>query len=72
MVLCHFEEYIAKLSSVGEKKMDVKDYLTDFLPKWLKPLEAILAKRGDWYTGSGVTFADLAVMVSGSCFLFCS
>merc|ERR1712062_772423 len=40
-----------------------KEFLTDFIPKWLKPLEAILAKRGNgWFSGNGCTFADLAIM----------
>merc|ERR1712088_817059 len=33
----------------------------EYIPKWLKPLEAILAKRGNgWFAGSSATFADLA------------
>merc|ERR1712080_371797 len=38
--------------------------MNEFLPKWLQPLEALLKKRGgEWYSGSGLTFADLGVMV---------
>merc|ERR1712088_1071925 len=35
----------------------------EFLPKWLAPLETILKKRGgEWYSGSGPTYADLAML----------
>ena len=37
-----------------------KEFFEEFLPKWLAPLEKILQKRGgEWYAGSGPTFADL-------------
>merc|ERR1711936_1532470 len=42
-----------------------KEMMEDFLPKWLAPLETLLKKRGgEWYSGSGPTFADLAMMVA--------
>ena len=51
--------------------LQVKEYLGEFLPKWLEPLEKLLEKRGGLYiaprgecfTGSSITFADYAVMV---------
>ena len=42
-----------------------KEMMEEFLPKWLAPLETILKKRGgEWYSGSGPTYADLAMMVA--------
>merc|ERR1711936_211223 len=42
-----------------------KEMMEEFLPKWLAPLETILKKRGgEWYSGSGPTFAELAMMVA--------
>ena len=42
----------------------MKEYLGEFLPKWLEPLERLLKKRGGgWFAGSSATFADYAVMV---------
>ena len=44
--------------------MQVKEYLSEFLPKWLEPLEKLLKQRGgEWFAGSSATFADYAVMV---------
>merc|ERR1711874_175872 len=44
--------------------MGAKAFLEEFLPVWLQPLENTLKKQGgEWYAGSGATFADLAVMV---------
>merc|ERR1711910_296651 len=59
MIACHYEDIWTKLP----KMKLAKEFLTEFIPKWLKPLETILAKRGNgWFAGHGVTFADLAIM----------
>merc|ERR1711971_1311222 len=43
----------------------VKAFIEEFLPKWSAPLETLLKKRGgEWYSGSGPTYADLAMMVA--------
>jgi len=69
-VACHYEDVWTKFPKMifaktqEERETLVKEYLTEFLPKWLQPLEDMLKKKGgDWYVGSSVTFADLAVMV---------
>ena len=69
MIACHYEDIWTKLpkmkfaKSQEEREELAKEFLTEFIPKWLKPLEAILAKRGNgWFAGSSVTFADLAIM----------
>merc|ERR1712168_291772 len=69
MIACHYEDIWTKLpkmkfaKSQEEREELAKEFLTEFLPKWLKPLEAILAKRGNgWFAGNGATFADLAIM----------
>ena len=69
MIACHYEDIWTKLpdmkfaESQEEREELAKEFLTEFIPKWLKPLEAILAKRGNgWFAGSSVTFADLAIM----------
>merc|ERR1712055_626846 len=49
--------------SQAEREELAKEFLNEFMPKWLKPLEQILAKRGNgWFAGNGCTFADLAIM----------
>jgi len=77
MVACHYEDIWTKLpkmmfaKSQEERETLVKEYLGEFLPKWLEPLEKLLEKRGGLYiaprgecfTGSSITFADYAVMV---------
>merc|ERR1712008_159202 len=76
---CHYEEIWTKLPQMmfaggatqpGEENLlekresMVKEYVGEFLPKWLDPLEKVLKKRGgDWFAGSSATFADYAVMV---------
>jgi len=68
-IACHYEDVWTKLPKMyfaktqEERETLAKEYITEFLPKWLQPLENILKKRGDWFTGTSVTFADLAVMV---------
>ena len=69
MIACHYEDIWTKLpkmkfaKSQEEREELAKEFLTEFIPKWLKPLEAILAKRGNgWFAGNGATFADLAIM----------
>jgi len=70
MVACHYEDVWTKLpkmmfaASQEERETLVKEYLGEFLPKWLEPLERLLKKRGGgWFAGSSATFADYAVMV---------
>jgi len=70
MVACHYEDVWTKLpkmmfaKSQEERETLVKEYLGEFLPKWLDPLEKLLKKRGGgWFAGSSATFADYAVMV---------
>merc|ERR1712037_780858 len=70
MVACHYEEVGAKMrkmifaESQEEREILVKEYLGEFLPKWLEPLEKLLKKRGgEWFVGSSPTFADYGVMV---------
>ena len=69
MIACHYEDIWTKLpkmkfaKSQEEREELAKEFLTEFMPKWLKPLEAILAKRGNgWFAGNEATFADLAIM----------
>merc|ERR1712038_1555652 len=69
MVACHFEDIFTKLPGLRFAKTQedrvtkAKEMMEDFLPKWLAPLETLLKKRGgEWYSGSGPTFADLAMM----------
>merc|ERR1711994_119013 len=60
-----------KVGMAGKTDMEffkadmVACHFEDILPKWLAPLETLLKKRGgEWYSGSGPTFADLAMMVA--------
>jgi len=76
-VACHYEDIWTKLpkmmfaKSQEERETLVKEYLGEFLPKWLEPLEKLLEKRGGLYiaprgecfTGSSITFADYTIMV---------
>ena len=69
-VSCHYEDVWTKLPKMyfaptdAEREEMAKEYITEFMPKWLQPLENMLKKRGgEWFAGDGVTFADLAVMV---------
>merc|ERR1719341_3072966 len=71
MVACHFEDIFSRLPGLRFAKTQedrvtkAKEMMEDFLPKWLAPLETLLKKRGgEWYSGSGPTFADLAMMVA--------
>lgn len=70
MVVTHIEDWWTKLPKLrfervqADRETGANAFLTEFLPNWLKPLETILKKRGgEWYAGSGLTFADLGVMV---------
>merc|ERR1711971_1076119 len=66
MVACHYEDIGAKMrkmifaDSQKERETLVKEYLGEFLPKWLEPLEKLLKKGGEWFAGSSPTFADYA------------
>ena len=69
MIACHYEDIWTKLpkmkfaKSQAEREELANEFLNEFMPKWLKPLEQILAKRGNgWFAGNGCTFADLAIM----------
>merc|ERR1711908_43373 len=64
MIACHYEDIWTKLAKSQEEREELaKDFLNEFIPKFLSPLEAILAKRGNgWFAGNNVTFADLAIM----------
>jgi len=69
MIACHYEDIWTKLpkmkfaKSQEEREELAKDFLNEFIPKFLSPLEAILAKRGNgWFAGNNLTFADLAIM----------
>ena len=71
MVACHFEDIFSRLPGLRFAKTQedrvtkAKEMMEEFLPKWLAPLETILKKRGgEWYSGSGPTYADLAMMVA--------
>ena len=53
-------------------QVQAREFIAEFLPQWLKPLENILATKGnknisakgnDWYSGNLPTFADFAIMV---------
>merc|ERR1711936_915733 len=49
----------------ADRVTKAKEMMEEFLPEWLAPLETILKKRGgEWYSGSGPTYADLAMMVA--------
>lgn len=70
MIFSHTEDWLAKVDGIWEAETEAaraekeKAFMDEFLPKWLQPLEALLKKRGgEWYSGSGLTFADLGVMV---------
>jgi len=70
MVATHTEDWWSKLPKLRFEKVQAdreegaNAFLNEFLPKWLQPLENLLKKRGgQWYAGSSVTFADMAVMV---------
>ena len=70
MVACHTEDLWTTWSKLRSEKVQANReiganlLLMEFFPKFLAPLETILKKRGgEWYAGSGATFADLAVMV---------
>jgi len=70
MIACHTEDVWTKLPTLrfaktqAERETGATAFLTEFMPKWLQPLENVLKKRGgEWYAGFSVTFADLAVMV---------
>merc|ERR1712184_234620 len=59
MVACHYEDVWTKLpkmmfaKSQEERETLVKEYLGEFLPKWLEPLEKLLKNRGgEWFAGS--------------------
>ena len=71
MVACHFEDIFSPLTEMRFAKTQedrvtkAKAFMEEFLPKWLAPLETLLKKRGgEWYSGSGPTYADLAMMVA--------
>ena len=71
----------SKLSVKDEKQtfqVQAREFIVDFLPQWLNPLEKILATKGNkgysgnekmlaegnkWYSGNSPTFADFAIMV---------
>merc|ERR1712080_485992 len=70
MIFTHTEDWLRKVDAIWEAETEAaraekeKAFMDEFLPKWLQPLEALLKKRGgEWYSGSGLTFADLGVMV---------
>ena len=69
MIACHYEDIWTKLPKMKfaktqeEREELAKDFLTEFLPKWLQPMENILEKRGNgWFAGSSATYADLIIM----------
>ena len=70
MVACHTEDLWTKWPKLrfekvqADRETGANTLLKEFFPKVLEPLETLLKKRGgEWYAGSGATFADLAVMV---------
>ena len=70
MVACHYEDVWPKMrvlryaKTQQEREIAAAEFLTEFMPKWLTPLEDMLKKRGgEWYAGASATFADLAIMV---------
>jgi glutathione S-transferase len=69
MIACHYEDIWTKLPGMkfaktqAEREEKAKEFLNEFMPKWLQPLENVLAKRGNgWFAGCGTTYADLAIM----------
>ena len=45
-------------------QIQAREFIVDYLPGWLKPLEKLLEAEGNpWYSGNSPTFADLAIMV---------
>merc|ERR1711990_1219741 len=61
MIACHYEDIWTKLPKMKfaktqeEREELAEEFLTEFIPKWLKPLEAILTNRGNgWFAGNNV------------------
>ena len=71
MIACHYEDIWTKLPKLRfaktqeERETLAAEFLNEFMPKWLTPLENTLKKRGGTcYAGASTTFADLAIMVA--------